>query len=357
MWLCDDDETVSLTTKNIQSSDSILNPSSKPPGYYVHSVGGLFPAPWPSNADFTKQLELFQLFGVFIAKAIQDDRLVDLPLSPVFLKLILSSELTSSKPSISSILDIDDFMQIFPEKAKLLKSLIEYNSKVKCLNEKDAEKVLVQFGDSECSLEDLSLTFAVNPPSKVFSYSHAELIENGLSIDVTCQNVGLYIEKCLDFYLNTGIKEQVFAFRHGFNMVLPLSSLIPFSAAELQLLISGEQCPKWTREDLLRYTEPKLGYTRDSPVFINFVDVLNNFDSAERKAFLQFTTGCSSLPPGGLANLHPRLTIVRKVGSGDGSYPSVNTCVHYLKLPEYSTATILRERLLAATYERGFHLN
>lgn len=33
----------------------------------------------------------------------------------------------------------------------------------------------------------------------------------------------------------------------------------------------------------------------------------------ERKAFLQFATGCSSLPPGGLANLNPRLTIVRKV--------------------------------------------
>nr|CAD2122828.1 unnamed protein product [Meloidogyne enterolobii] len=347
--------------KDLYSSSTILNPCCKPPGYYVHSVGGLFPAPWPTTTncadDFSKQLELFQLFGIFIAKAIQDDRLVDLPLSPVFLKLILSTELNSSS-SIVSVLDLDDFMHIFPEKAKLLKSLIEYNLKIKELNNKDdSENILVQFGDSECSLEDLSLTFAVNPPSKVFPYSHAELIENGLNIDVTLENVELYIEKCLDFYLNTGIKEQVFAFKHGFNMVLPLSSLIPFSASELQLLISGEQCPKWTREDLLRYTEPKLGYTRDSPVFINFVDVLNNFDSTERKAFLQFTTGCSSLPPGGLANLHPRLTIVRKVGSGDGSYPSVNTCVHYLKLPEYSTATILRERLLAATYEKGFHLN
>ncbi|VVD04577.1 unnamed protein product [Leptidea sinapis] len=77
----------------------------------------------------------------------------------------------------------------------------------------------------------------------------------------------------------------------------------------------------------------------------------------ERKAFLQFTTGCSSLPPGGLANLHPRLTVVRKVDAGDGSYPSVNTCVHYLKLPEYSCKEVLRERLLAATNERGFHLN
>uniref|UniRef100_A0A915MQ67 E3 ubiquitin-protein ligase n=1 Tax=Meloidogyne javanica TaxID=6303 RepID=A0A915MQ67_MELJA len=198
MWLCDDEEDASLNkNSSIQSSDSsstILNPCCKPPGYYVHSVGGLFPAPWPTIRncvdDFSKQLELFQLFGVFIAKAIQDDRLVDLPLSPVFLKLILSSELNSSSSSIDSVLDLDDFMQIFPEKAKLLKSLIEYNLKIKELNNKeDSEKILLQFGDSECSLEDLSLTFAVNPPSKVFPYLHAELIENGLNIDVTLENV------------------------------------------------------------------------------------------------------------------------------------------------------------------------
>uniref|UniRef100_A0A914UZ54 E3 ubiquitin-protein ligase n=1 Tax=Plectus sambesii TaxID=2011161 RepID=A0A914UZ54_9BILA len=122
-------------------------------------------------------------------------------------------------------------------------------------------------------------------------------------------------------------------------------------------LLSGDQCPSWTREDVLNYTEPKLGYTRDSPGFLRFVDVLCDMDATDRKSFLQFTTGCSSLPPGGLANLHPRLTIVRKVDASDGSYPSVNTCVHYLKLPEYSTKEILKERLQAATNEKGFHLN
>lgn len=50
-----------------------------------------------------------------------------------------------------------------------------------------------------------------------------------------------------------------------------------------------------------------------SPGFLRFVRVLCGMCSDERKAFLQFTTGCSTLPPGGLANLHPRLTIVRKV--------------------------------------------
>lgn len=50
-----------------------------------------------------------------------------------------------------------------------------------------------------------------------------------------------------------------------------------------------------------------------SPGFLRLVDVLVEMEPIERKAFLQFATGCSSLPPGGLANLHPRLTVVRKV--------------------------------------------
>ena len=39
------------------------------------------------------------------------------------------------------------------------------------------------------------------------------------------------------------------------------------------------------------------------------------------------------------------------------SFPSVNTCAHYLKLPDYPNEEVMRERLLAATKEKGFHLN
>ena len=59
----------------------------------------------------------------------------------------------------------------------------------------------------------------------------------------------------------------------------------------------------------MKYTEPKLGYSKESPGFLRFVNVLVEMTGTERKAFLQFTTGCSSLPPGGLANLHPRYFI------------------------------------------------
>ncbi|VDM13543.1 unnamed protein product [Wuchereria bancrofti] len=236
------------------------------------------------------------------------------------------------------------------------------------------EQLKLNINGSECTVEDLSLTFCVNPSSTIFSYKQMELIENGTNIDVTANNVELYIAACTDFYLSSGILNQLKAFREGFDLVFPLRNLRMFVPRELQAglkleifcfyinisdgtLLSGDQCPEWTREDIISFTEPKLGYTKESPGFLRFVDVLVGMNACERKSFLQFTTGCSSLPPGGLANLHPRLTIVRKVDSGDGSYPSVNTCVHYLKLPDYSSTEIMRERLLTATNEKGFHLN
>uniref|UniRef100_A0A183BQ64 E3 ubiquitin-protein ligase n=1 Tax=Globodera pallida TaxID=36090 RepID=A0A183BQ64_GLOPA len=274
---------------------------------------------------------------------------------------------SSDHPSIESVLDLNDFALIYPEKVRLVRALLKFVERRKLIQsdekfdsaekEKMLNELRVEMDESKFSVEDLSLTFAVNAPAKSFPYECVELIDGGASVDVTAFNVEFYVKRFIEFHLNEGIREQIFMFRHGFDMVFPLSSLSCYSASELQTLLSGEQCPNWSREDLLRYTEPKLGYTRDSVGFLNFVDVLTSFSAAQRKAFLQFTTGCSSLPHGGLANLHPRLTIVRKVGSGDGSYPSVNTCVHYLKLPEYSNAEILKERLLAATSEKGFHLN
>lgn len=56
---------------------------------------GLFPRPWPPTADssdgspFSKVIEYFRLVGRVMAKALQDGRLLDLPLSTAFYKLVL----------------------------------------------------------------------------------------------------------------------------------------------------------------------------------------------------------------------------------------------------------------------------
>ena len=57
----------------------------------------------------------------------------------------------------------------------------------------------------------------------------------------------------------------------------------------------------------------------------------------------------------GLRALHPQLTIVRKSSeeghSPDEYLPSVMTCVNYLKLPEYSSEAVMRQRLAKAARE------
>lgn len=64
----------------------------KEPGFYIHTSYGLFPAPLPQDSPNTEKIcDYFHFLGIFIAKALQDGRLVDLPISTSFLKLICSA--------------------------------------------------------------------------------------------------------------------------------------------------------------------------------------------------------------------------------------------------------------------------
>ncbi|XP_076022165.1 E3 ubiquitin-protein ligase HECTD1 isoform X2 [Genypterus blacodes] len=427
IWLCDDD------FPDDESRQVDLGGGLKPPGFYVQRSCGLFPAPFPQDSEELERIiKLFHFLGVFLAKCIQDNRLVDLPVSQPFFKLLCMGDIksnmskllyqTRSSPqgqdperfqlllsevrseasteesqetySVGSfdedsksefimdppkpkppawyhgILTWDDFQLVNPHRAGFLKEVKELGVKrrlilaSKSLSEDEKNTRLQDLmlrnplgSGPPLSIEDLGLNFQFCPSSKVHGFSAVDLKPNGDDEMVTMENAEEYVELMFDFSMHTGIQKQMEAFREGFNRVFPMEKLSSFSHKEVQMILCGNQSPSWTSDDIINYTEPKLGFTRDSPGFLRFVRVLCGMSSDERKAFLQFTTGCSTLPPGGLANLHPRLTIVRKVDATDSSYPSVNTCVHYLKLPEYSSEDIMRERLLAATMEKGFHLN
>ncbi|XP_055917431.1 E3 ubiquitin-protein ligase Ufd4 isoform X1 [Eupeodes corollae] len=404
MWLCEDEE----QSLAVEDQYIHLGQGQKPTGYYVsRRECGLFPAPLPQDSEICERVSKYYWFlGVFIAKVLQDMRLVDLPLSDSFLQLLCHNKVLSKSSVIQAVKACDDLMmssiisedseladtcskllgnefpescwydgvltqenlaEIDPIRAEFIKELQDMVVRKQAI-EMDPHlspdqrnlaiadlKLITKNGEAQ--LEDLALTFTYLPSSRVYGFQYAELVPNGAAIDVTIHNLEEYCELLMNFSLQDGIAKQLEAFHRGFCQVFPLKKLAAFSPQEARMMICGEQHPQWTREDLINYTEPKLGYSKDSPGFLRFVNVLLTMTGPERKAFLQFTTGCSSLPPGGLANLHPRLTVVRKVDAGEGSYPSVNTCVHYLKLPDYPTEEILKDRLLTATKEKGFHLN
>ncbi|XP_070612086.1 E3 ubiquitin-protein ligase HECTD1 isoform X8 [Erythrolamprus reginae] len=418
-WLCDDD------FPDDESRQVDIGGGLKPPGYYVQRSCGLFTAPFPQDSDELERItKLFHFLGIFLAKCIQDNRLVDLPISKPFFKLMCMGDIKSNmskliyesrgdrdlhctesqseasteeghdslsvgsfeedsksefildppKPKppawFNGILTWEDFELVNPHRARFLKEIKDLAIKRrqilsnKGLSEDEKNTKLQELmmknpsgSGPPLSIEDLGLNFQFCPSSRVYGFTTVDLKPGGEDELVTMDNAEEYVDLMFDFCMHTGIQKQMDAFRDGFNRVFPMEKLSSFSHEEVQMILCGNQSPSWAAEDIINYTEPKLGYTRDSPGFLRFVRVLCGMSSDERKAFLQFTTGCSTLPPGGLANLHPRLTVVRKVDATDASYPSVNTCVHYLKLPEYSSEEIMRERLLAATMEKGFHLN
>lgn len=47
------------------------------------------------------------------------------------------------------------------------------------------------------------------------------------------------------------------------NRVFSVSKLGTFTSEEIRLILCGEQTPNWTREDIISYTEPKLGFTKE----------------------------------------------------------------------------------------------
>jgi E3 ubiquitin-protein ligase TRIP12 len=107
----------------------------------------------------------------------------------------------------------------------------------------------------------------------------------------------------------------------------------------------------------------------------HLLEILSELDTSDQRRFLRFVTGCPRLPPGGIAALQPRLTVVRKHPSllppsdgptptsaasmdwsngtqlADGDLPSVMTCANYIKLPPYSCKEVMRERIMFAIRE------
>lgn len=316
---------------------------------YVVSPSGLFPRPWadvPSNEkQISKVLENFVLLGQVVAKALHDGRFMDLPLSVSFYKLILEQEL-----NLYDIISFD---------IGLGSSLIEFQAlverqKILCSSFGKSKPVKSEIYFHDTRIEDLSLDFTLpGYPDFMLRSAHDQQM-------VDKSNLEEYISLTADATVKSGILRQAEAFKSGFNQVLPLRSLQIFTEEELDQLLCGEP-NAWSYNELLDHIKFDHGYTSSSPSIIHFLEILQEFDGNEQRAFLQFVTGAPRLPPGGLAALKPKLTIVCKESNrwADSDLPSVMTCANYLKLPCYSSKEVMRERVLYAITEGqgSFHLS
>ncbi|KAL1748215.1 hypothetical protein HDZ31DRAFT_79908 [Schizophyllum fasciatum] len=313
---------------------------------YVDHPAGLYPAPIGSenldNDGGHKRTHLLRVIGQFVAKAMLDSRIIDLSFNKVFIKLVLGEEVPLT---IATLKLVDQ---------GLANSLIKIQNIVsgKQPQDKLSKKVAMVEG---VSIEDLALDFTL-PGYDI------ELRPDGRNISVTAANVEEYIHDILDAILGKGAQEQAAAFREGFSKVFPISDLRAFTADELVLLF-GNGDEDWSIETLTEALKADHGFNSESRSIRNLVDIMANYDPPTRRMYLQFITGSPKLPIGGFRGLNPPLTVVRKPHEAplkaDDYLPSVMTCVNYLKLPEYSSKEVMREKLRVAMLEGvgSFHLS
>ncbi|WOL06323.1 hypothetical protein Cni_G15055 [Canna indica] len=317
---------------------------------FVLAPFGLFPRPWSTTTgasggvEFSEVIKKFLLLGKLVAKAIKDGRILDIPFSRAFYKIMLEQEL--------SICDIQSFD---PELGRTLlefQALVSRKQFLESASE-ESNEVPSKLHYRNISVNDLCLDFTLP------GYSDYVLVSESTKM-VSIVNLEEYVSLVVDATIGSGIFRQIDAFKSGFNEVFPLNALQFFTEDELERLLCGEQ-------DTLNFTELMdhikfdHGYTARSPIAISLLETIEEFECDQRRAFLQFVTGAPRLPPGGLAALDPKLTVVRKHCSCDADMdlPSVMTCANYLKLPPYSSKEIMRQKLLYAITEGqgSFHLS
>lgn len=341
-------EFYSLVSKEFARRDLKIwrDADSAAPGIYVHHPTGLYPAPISpddiANDGGQKRTHILRVVGQYVAKAMLDSRIIDLSVNKIFVKLVLGEEVP---------LTIESLKLVDNELASSLSKLQSYAS-MKGQSEKLFRKVALM---DIVNVEDLALDFTV-PGYDI------ELRPGGRNIPVTSENAEEYIHEVLDAIIGAGVQPQARAFREGFSKVFPISDLQAFSADELVMLF-GNSDEDWGVETLNEATKADHGFHSESRAIRELIGIMSEFDVCARRDFLQFITGSPKLPIGGFRGLNPPLTVVRKPHepplTADDYLPSVMTCVNYLKLPEYSSKVVMREKLRTAMKEGvgSFHLS
>jgi len=320
--------------------DILANAFNPERGYFCQtSVRYLYPNPASAAAD-PHHLRLFDFIGRALGKAIYEGYVMELPLAAFFASKLLGKHAT-----------FDELASLDPELNTSLDFLKRYD------------------GDVE---NDLCLTFSVDT-EEFGARTSVDLRDGGYAIPVTADNRIEYVHLMADYRLNKQIAPQCKALLAGLHSVVNAGWLRLFNTPELQRLISGDDVPIDVA-DLRRHTKYAGGYHDLSPTIRDLWAVLNDLDREDRALFLKFCTSCSKPPLLGFAHLHPTFTI-QCVQSDGNEVPSVlaffgmgrketdrlptsATCFNLLKLPNFKSKKVLRDKLLYAIRSAaGFDLS
>ncbi|XP_042165737.1 E3 ubiquitin-protein ligase HACE1 isoform X2 [Oncorhynchus tshawytscha] len=287
-------------------------------GLFTQSADGTTFQPNSNSSVNPDHLNYFRFAGQILGLALYHRQLVNIYFTRSFYKHILGIPV-----------NYQDVSSIDPEYAKNLQWIL----------------------DNDISDLGLELTFSVE--TDVFgAMEEVPLKPGGTSIIVTQDNKAEYVQLVTELRMTRAIQPQINAFLHGFHTFIPPSLIQLFDEYELELLLSG--MPEIDVQDWHRNTEYTSGYDLEEPVIQWFWKVVESLTQEERVLLLQFVTGSSRVPHGGFAFLMggsglQKFTIA-SVAYTSNLLPTSSTCINMMKLPEYPSQEVLRDRLLVALH-------
>ncbi|XP_056343697.1 E3 ubiquitin-protein ligase HACE1 isoform X3 [Oenanthe melanoleuca] len=296
-------------------SSEIVNPDY---ALFTQSADGTTFQPNSNSSVNPDHLNYFRFAGQILGLALNHRQLVNIYFTRSFYKHILGIPV-----------NYQDVASIDPEYAKNLQWIL----------------------DNDISDLGLELTFSVE--TDVFgAMEEVPLKPGGASILVTQENKAEYVQLVTELRMTRAIQPQINAFLQGFHMFIPPSLIQLFDEYELELLLSG--MPEIDVNDWLKNTEYTSGYERGDQVIQWFWDVVEELSQEERVLLLQFVTGSSRVPHGGFAHIMGGSGLqnftIAAVPYTANLLPTSSTCINMLKLPEYPSKEILKDRLLVALH-------
>ncbi|TVY78442.1 putative E3 ubiquitin protein ligase [Lachnellula suecica] len=295
---------------------------------------------WQDNIK--EILRRYQFLGRIVGKCLYEGILIDVGFAGFFLLKWAASGAVGSesgyKASINDLRDLDESL---------------YQGLLKLKNYP---------GNVEDFSLDFTITDTISMPGEPTETITRDLMPpNGANTAVTNENRILYSTYVARHRLQVQPHYQTQAFLKGLGEIIKPSWLSMFNQSELQTLVGGDSS-QIDVEDLRRNTQYGGVYVigddgLEHDTVQLFWKVLKELDDSDRRKVLKYVTSTPRAPLLGFAQLNPRFSI-RDAGSDEERLPSTSTCVNLLKLPRYSTATVLRDKLLYAVNSgAGFDLS
>ncbi|KAI0014511.1 hypothetical protein F4780DRAFT_774158 [Xylariomycetidae sp. FL0641] len=243
----------------------------------------------------------------------------------------------------------------------------DYRANLNDLRDLDPElyQGLINLKNYPGDVADLALDFTITD-----QYTDADgqvrtitrpLRKDGENIPVTNKDRPLYISYVAHHRLVAQPYRQTKAFLRGLGCIINPSWLSMFNQSELQRLVGGDSS-EIDVDDLRNHTQYsglyEIGDDGEEHQTIKiFWQVMRGFADAERRDVLKYVTSTPRAPLLGFSQLSPPFSI-RDAGTDETRLPSTSTCVNLLKLPRYTNAQTLKEKLLYAVQSgAGFDLS